>query len=167
MTESTDLLDHIRRLWSHRDWADEVLSAEIDAVAGDPRTWREYTHVLAAEETWLARLEGRAASVGVWPDLDRSELEDLRSDVGVAYRRYLAILEPDDLQREVDYTNSAGDEFRNTVLDILTHVALHGQYHRGKINLMLRVGGSDPVPFDYIGWVRGSPAATEADADRS
>jgi len=162
-----NLLDHIQRLWAHRDWADDALSAEIDSVAGDPRAWREYTHVLAAEETWLARLEGREATVEVWPALDRAEVGELRSQVGAAYRAYLADLAPEDLEREVTYTNSAGDAFGNSILDILTHVALHGQYHRGKINLMLRVGGSDPVPCDYIAWVRGSPAATEATADRS
>ena len=43
---------------------------------------------------------------------------------------------------------------------MLLQVALHGQYHRGKINLMLRQAGLPPTPTDYISFARGVPAAT-------
>jgi uncharacterized damage-inducible protein DinB len=36
---------------------------------------------------------------------------------------------------------------------------LHGQYHRGKINVLLRQSGAEPVLVDYIGYVRGAAAA--------
>ena len=37
---------------------------------------------------------------------------------------------------------------------------VHGQYHRGKVNLLLRQEGMSPVPGDFIAYVRGAPAAT-------
>ena len=37
---------------------------------------------------------------------------------------------------------------------------LHGAYHRGQIALLLREGGAEPAPTDYIAFVRGAPAAT-------
>ena len=43
-------------------------------------------------------------------------------------------------------------------------MALHGQYHRGKVNLLLRQGGHAPAPVDYVAFVRGVPAATEVTA---
>ena len=49
----------------------------------------------------------------------------------------------------------------------LLHVPLHGQYHRGKINLLLRQAGRQPAPTDYITFVRGVSAATEEAARRS
>jgi uncharacterized damage-inducible protein DinB len=54
----------------------------------------------------------------------------------------------------VHYRNSAGNEFDNTVRDILTHVALHGQYHRGQIARAMRAAGREPVYTDYIGFIR-------------
>ena len=57
------------------------------------------------------------------------------------------------------YVNSAGQSFETPVSDMLLQVFLHGQYHRGKVNLMLREGGLPPVPTDYISWARGVPAA--------
>ncbi|WP_244563156.1 DinB family protein [Paenibacillus uliginis] len=52
------------------------------------------------------------------------------------------------------YTNSSGKEFMTSIRDILTHVALHGQYHRGQINSRFRADGIDPVNMDYITFVR-------------
>jgi uncharacterized damage-inducible protein DinB len=43
-------------------------------------------------------------------------------------------------------------------------VALHGAYHRGQIAQLLRQNGAQPAATDYIGFVRGVPAATRHDA---
>ncbi|MFQ5740386.1 MAG: DinB family protein [Acidobacteriota bacterium] len=40
------------------------------------------------------------------------------------------------------------------------------QYHRGKVNLLLRQAGHAPAATDFIAFVRGAPAATEATARR-
>ena len=63
------------------------------------------------------------------------------------------------MEAPVAYTTSAGKSFANTVKDILLHVAMHAQYHRGKINLLLRQAGLEPAPADYIAFIRGAPAA--------
>jgi uncharacterized damage-inducible protein DinB len=47
---------------------------------------------------------------------------------------------------------------------MLVHVALHGQYHRGQVALLLRASGFEPATTDYIAWTRGVPAATRQDA---
>lgn len=38
---------------------------------------------------------------------------------------------------------------------------MHGQYHRGKVNLLLRQADRTPAPTDYIAFVRGVPAARQ------
>ena len=50
----------------------------------------------------------------------------------------------------VEYRNSRGVVFQNTVAEILTHVALHGSYHRGQIAMRVRAAGGVPVTTDYI-----------------
>jgi uncharacterized damage-inducible protein DinB len=40
--------------------------------------------------------------------------------------------------------NSSGKEFQNTLGDILTHVAIYNQHHRGQINFCLRGAGLEP-----------------------
>jgi uncharacterized damage-inducible protein DinB len=59
--------------------------------------------------------------------------------------------------------NSAGQAFTSTVEDILLHVCLHGQYHRGQVALLLREAGAAPATTDYIAFARGAPTAPSRD----
>lgn len=154
-----DVLQLMHRLWDHGKWADAALFQALNAAAPEDNAWREYAHVLGAEAVWLARLEERPASVAVWPTLTPAEAGSLRAQVVMGYDTYLGGITEESLGRVMQYANSAGQVFTTQIVDILLHVALHGQYHRGKINLLLRQGGGEPAPVDYIGFVRGVRAA--------
>lgn len=154
-------VEQLQRLWAHNVWADAALLAALRATPDHTAAWREYAHVLGAEAVWLARLEQRPATA-VWPTLTVAEAEALHHTLTAGYRDYLARLTPASLAETVAYVNSAGRRFDTAVGDILLQVLLHGQYHRGKINLLLRQSGVAPLPVDYIAFVRGVPAATTA-----
>ncbi|MDZ7780708.1 MAG: DinB family protein [Gemmatimonadota bacterium] len=149
----------LRRLHDFMVWADRALYENLCRRPDLREAWLEYTHVLGAEETWLARLEGREPMAPVWPDLPPDEVDTLRERLASAFSAYLGGLDEAWLDRPVRYTNSAGASFETSVGDILLHVALHGQYHRGKVNLLLRQAGVEPAPVDFVGWIRGAPAA--------
>ena len=159
-----DTVSLIRRIWAHAAWADKLVIDALEAAAdaAPPVAWREYAHVLGADAVWLSRLEFKPQPLPVWPELSRDEVVALRETVANGYERYLAHASDESLNRALDYVNSAGQAFTNTPLEIITHVALHAQYHRGKINQILRQTGSEPAPADYISYVRGVPAATTA-----
>jgi len=163
-------LASIRRLWAHVFWADREVLRALEASGVPPvEALRELAHLVATEEVWLARLERRERRYPVWPKIrDGVSPPAALAEIGVlvdrthlACERFLDALGEDDLGVRIDYVTSAGDAFVNTVGEILVHVALHGQYHRGKVNLLLRKAGLDPAPTDFIAYVRGAPAATE------
>ena len=155
-----DALEMIRRMSEHNAWADALL---LDALtAQDPPhalAWREYTHVLGAETTWLDRLLMRKPRVPVWPQLSPAEARALAESIRGEWTAYVSALTAEALDERVAYVNSAGLGFETPVTDMLLQVFLHGQYHRGKINLLLRQGSLPPVPTDYIAFARGVPAA--------
>jgi len=158
-----DAAEQVRRLWRHGAWADAALLAALRDVAHTPDVapaWREYAHVLGAQEVWLSRLEQRPARAAVWPTLTPAEAEALAEELQAGYAAYVAALDGPALDRLVPYTNSAGQSFVTAAGDIQLHAAHHGQYHRGKVNVLLRQAGLEPVPTDYIAYVRGAPAAT-------
>ena len=162
-----DSFSNYRRMWEHLFWADAALLDAVTSAAGSPpEAAREFAHIIGAEEVWLARLEDRPARLPVWPSITGADLGPMVREVHGHWEDYLAGLQEADVEASVAYSNSAGVRFENSVGDILRHVALHGQYHRGKVNLLLRQAGGTPVPVDYIAYVRGAPAATEADARR-
>lgn len=153
------MLSTITKLWAHLAWADEILLEALRTGPCPDAAVREYAHILGCEETWLARMEQRPSRTTVWPDVPVEGLESLAGMVHDGYRSFFGGLDGAALERVVAYTNTAGRSFENSIQDILLHVALHGQYHRGKVNLILRQAGHPPAPTDYIAYVRGADAA--------
>jgi uncharacterized damage-inducible protein DinB len=154
------MLIELQNLRNHLAWAD---NAVLDAMRSAPE-WpaaaaREFAHVLASEEGWLSRLEGRPARLPLWPELDATGLHEWSEELHVGYLRHLDALTPADLHRMVPYHNSANIAFETSVRDILQHLFMHAQYHRGKVNLLLRQAGITPASVDYIGFIRGFPTA--------
>lgn len=154
--------DALTRLFGHMRWADtrarEALSDSPGALV--ERALELYCHVLGAEQVWLSRLRQEKPTVAVWPRLSVQEASTLAAQVHDGFDAFLASLGPDDLDRDVTYVNSAGQEFTSRIEDILLHVALHGCYHRGQVAMLIRDGGGTPAPTDFIAFVRGAPAAT-------
>lgn len=145
--------DILAQLYEHNWWAHDALLNELRRQAPDPDTLRLFAHVVAAEHLWLSRIDMVKPRVAVWPSLSLDELAALESDNRRRIRELL--LRPDDSRvRTIRYRNSAGNEFENTVGDILAHVAMHGHYHRGQIARTMRAAGRDPVYTDFIGFVR-------------
>jgi len=161
-----DVFETIRRLWEHALWADAKLLEAVRNHEDSTELVAEYAHIIGAHETWLARLQRRPPRAAVWPGGSVDEIEALWNETKARYAEYLDSLVPADLDTGDSYTNSAGQEFVTSIGDILVHVALHAQYHRGKVNLLLRQSGSEPAPTDYIAFVRGAPAATRESARR-
>ena len=155
-------IDTLRRLYAHLRWADDRTfeSRRAAPVAAATPALQLMGHILGAEHVWLARLNQRPPTVAVWPDLSIEACAEVAAATHREFEALLATLDDDNLSREEPYTNSAGRQFRSTVMDILMHVALHGAYHRGQVAQLLRQSGGTPVPTDYIAFVRGAQAAT-------
>lgn len=150
----------IERLFDHLAWADAELARAVRAAGAPANAIREYAHMAGAEEVWLSRIERRPSTVAVWPELDATQAAELARRTATGFKQLIHTLGDFALDAAVSYTNTAGKTFATPLGDILIHVAMHGQYHRGKVNQMLREAGANPAPVDFIGFVRGVPAAT-------
>jgi uncharacterized damage-inducible protein DinB len=154
------ITQHLSRLFEHMAWADRRVLTAIRASpeAVEPAVAGLFSHVLAAERVWLLRLNGEDSSLQpVWPELSPAGMESLAQANAAAFRDLLARSEPRDLGASVSYANTRGIEFHTQVIDILTHVALHGSYHRGQIALRIREQGGEPMETDYIAFARSNP----------
>jgi len=152
----------VRSLFQHMAWANARVIDGLRASGGtDPHALEQLAHVLGAESVWLTRILGEWPRVAVWPSLSIEACAALAAE---NQRGYELVLRDGDtaLEREVTYTNSAGETFTNRVLDILVHVAMHGAYHRGMTSILTRRSGGVATPTDFIAFVRGAPAATRS-----
>lgn len=146
----------LKRMYDHMDWANRRIIEALDKeVLQEERVIRLFAHILSAESVWISRLEGEVVRAAVWPD--NMKVDDLRNLAVKNRERYVQFLDEvsqEQLRSRISYVTSNGTEFRTEVIDILTHVALHGSYHRGQIASLLRMEQLTPPVTDYVQYVR-------------
>lgn len=146
----------IKSMYEHLSWANQRILETLQSLEDENQeVCRLFSHILLAEKVWLTRLQGIDSSpLPIWSEADKEVCGELVMQNKESLTTYLTNLSDTDLDKVISYKNSKGTEFKNSARDILTHVALHGQYHRGQINLRLRADGFEPVNMDYITFVR-------------
>jgi uncharacterized damage-inducible protein DinB len=148
------MLESIKRLFAYDAWANARI---LDSLKGaqSPTSLAPLAHLLVSEKIWLMRLRGEDTSaVNKSPELSHAECASLADEMRAGYASYLDSMGEDDLGSPLTYRNFRGAEFRTPVGEILTHVAMHGAYHRGQVAKALRAEGHAPADTDYITFVR-------------
>lgn len=145
----------IQRLYDYMCWANDYLLDTIHQSDDNPELLRLYSHILFSEQIWLTRLKGEDSSqLVIWAESDYEQCKQMLEVNKEQLKSYLASLDEAKILENVTYTTSAGQQYTNTIEEILQHVALHGQYHRGQINLKLRELGYEPVNVDFLTFIR-------------
>lgn len=146
----------IQKMYDHLNWANHRILETLQNIEDEnPEVNRLFSHILFGERIWITRLQGLDSSqLPVWSEVDIETCAELARQNEESLTTFLTNLVNEDLNKLILYKNSKGTEFKNSVRDILTHLALHGQYHRGQINSRLRVNGIEPVNVDFITFLR-------------
>jgi len=155
---TTELLSN---LIAHMRWADALVADALSANGLPRRTGVRnadaaavFAHIASVEHLWYSRIEGVKPAHAVWPNLSPDESLALAERHAELFAQLVTGGGENGLLRVVAYRNSAGRDFRNTVGEIVTHVTLHGTYHRGQIARIIRASGGEPPYTDYIQFMR-------------
>ena len=143
-------------MYEHLNWANQRILETLQSIEDENQeVCRLFSHILFAEKVWITRLRGLDSSrLPIWSEVDIEVCAELVMQNEESLTTFLTNLANTDLDKLITYTNSKGKEFKSSVRDTLTHVALHGHYHRGQINARLRADGIEPVNIDFITFVR-------------
>ncbi|MDQ1096351.1 MULTISPECIES: DinB family protein [Chryseobacterium] len=126
----------------------EVIAGNIAKV--DERIIRLINHTLNAQQIWNARIIGEK-TFDVWQTNPFENLEGINSS---NHQKSIGIINDSDLDQRIEYHNSKGTTFENSIFEMLFHAVNHSTYHRGQINMLLKNSSIDPVPADYIFYKR-------------
>ncbi len=110
-----------------------------------------FNHLLNAHHVWNNRIEPKQTPFGVWELHSVGELQDIDR---ANYEHTLRILDKFDLTETINYTNTKGQTFSNSIRDTLFHVINHSTYHRGQIATDFKQYGLEPLVTDYIFYKR-------------
>ncbi len=111
-----------------------------------------FSHVLNAHHIWNGRILGKPSEYQIfqahpiknWGDI---HYENQRNSFEI-------VTNADDFEKRIDYENSEGRLFTNTLQDMLFHTINHSTYHRGQIATDFRNNGIEPLVLDYTFYKR-------------
>lgn len=113
---------------------------------------RLFSHVLNAHHIWNARLLGEQPKYGI------SQIHEVDRWHNIHYENQRCSFDitsnTQDFEKRIDYENSKGRLFANTVKDILFHIINHSTHHRGQIAADFRANDMEPLAMDYIFYKR-------------
>jgi len=147
-------------LVAHMRWADDIVGTALVSTRRQPDRARAadpvalFAHIAGTEHLWYSRIMGTVPDCAVWPDLPVAESRAIAERHAELFRQLVAGSGDSEIDRVVSYRNSAGRDFRNSVGEIVTHVTMHGSYHRGQIARLVRASGHEPPYTDYIQFKR-------------
>lgn len=127
----------------------DVFKSHWDNTTG--KSEELFNHILNAHQIWNTRIGVKQTAFDVW---ELHPLNDLKSIDRENYRQSLQILDKFDLDETINYSNTKGQAFNNTLRDILFHIINHSTYHRGQIAMEFRQHGLEPLVTDYIFYKR-------------
>ena len=143
---------YFRQLAAHDEWANRMLIEALRKMSSPPaRSLEVISHIQGTQWTWLGRMEKTAPRTRVWPGMSLDECERELPKLREAWEH---LLTSTSLDATYPYSNTKGEQFVSSIRDTLTHVFLHGHYHRGQIVMLMRQAGAEPPYIDFIEAVR-------------
>ena len=147
--------DLLNQLWAYNDWANKRLFKSLEQYGHQvPDTsLRLLSHIVNTQFIWLNRVKGQKQAVGVWDEHQLEICKKMHERTSIAIKQEIENLS-NNLHQRIDYTNTQGVEYHNSLQDVLLHIFNHGTYHRAQVAQNMRRNGLEPVNTDYIAFVR-------------
>lgn len=155
-------IDEIMELYQFNAWAARRMFESTSGLPEDqltrdlgssfPSVRDTLAHIVGSEWVWLSRWQGTsptALPAGAQA-LGHSQIARWWEEIETNRRAFLLALTPATLDRDINYTNFAGQPLAFPLWRQLRHVVNHSTYHRGQITTMLRQLGHPPVATDMI-----------------
>jgi uncharacterized damage-inducible protein DinB len=110
------------------------------------------SHILNVHHIWNSRILGMEECYKVFQMLSIHELEDIHYQNQRS--TFEIITNTDNFDQRIDYVNSEGKHYTNSIHDILFHIINHSTHHRGQLALVSGQHGIEPLALDYIAYKR-------------
>jgi len=147
--------DHFIHLFKYNDWATRQTAESIMNPKKKNRKSAELlSHIISAQKIWLHRILGKEVNIDPRQKLTEEEWIPQSTPLTAEWINLLEGLKEKDFERRIEYKNTKGEKFVNTLKDIIVHVINHSTYHRAQIALFVKKSGDEPARTDYIVYQR-------------
>lgn len=137
------------QLFDYNFYCNKKLIEKCSSIENTPEKSIElFSHILNVHHRWNAALTGHT------PEYAANQIHSVKEWGDIHYENQRSSFEittsADDFEKRIDYENSEGRLFTNTVQDILFHIINHSTHHRAQIASDFRQNGLEPLQLDYI-----------------
>ena len=149
------LKDHFLHLLKYNDWATREAAESITGFEKkNQRSVELLSHIVSAQKVWLNRTLQRDVHSDPWQKHTVEECISHSTSQTSEWINLLESMSEKDLDKRIEYTNSKGEIYNNTIKDIVMHLINHSTYHRAQIATLVRQAGGEPAKTDYIFYQR-------------
>ena len=150
---------YLRTLIDFNAWANEEMYQKVSELPPEEVKKERKTplvsifvsmhHLLNVDRIWLAHMQGEGHDYNTLRDVHIEDLDELwaaRREMDKTLQDYVDSLSEAELEEIVDYELIGGNSGSMSRVMCLTHLAIHGAYHRGWISDMFGQAGA-PQPI--------------------
>lgn len=143
-------------LMSYDYWANHEVIKALETFGGNipDELLETLSHILGAKQIWYNRFNDIPTSKDLFKKEELSVLKQNNESVNKIWIDYILRHSPESTC--ADYTNLAGEPFKNSLSEVIAQLSHHGSYHRGQISRIIRECGEKPVSTDFIIYCRQS-----------
>jgi uncharacterized damage-inducible protein DinB len=145
------MIAFFNEFFEYNRWCNDRYMVALLRINKEHQSHRLFSHILNSHEMWLGRIRNEDDLPHPWDIINYHdyELKDIKNH-GKTYD----ILNQFAMETLVEYRNTKGIKFTNSVRDILLHVVNHSSYHRAQIASELVGLSVKPPVTDYIAYKR-------------
>lgn len=149
------MTSYLTTLLEHSAWANARTLASLQAITPPDDAICLFAHIVTTEHIYHERIMGSDPwPQDFWPVLPLDACAEWVAENSARYRLFFESISEAALAEPVRYRNSSGMVYHTPRAELLTHLALHGEHHRGQIARIVRLAGGTPAVTDFISFVR-------------
>lgn len=145
--------NYFLQLLKYDRFANGIILNALTQAGSPEKAVQLMAHLLATQQVWLNRCKNEPSKVTIFPDWKADTFATIIEENHQLWTDFVNGVA--NLDETIFYTNSTGNNYNNTISEIITHVINHGTHHRAQIGQLLKLAGLETLPTtDYIFYVR-------------
>lgn len=161
----------LHSLFKYKAWSNDQLFAELTKMESTEmqearhNAIRILNHIYVVDQIFAAHLSSAAQSFTATNTTETPTVEALRDGVAMLdawYVDYSSSLSPEMLAENIAFTFTDGDKGLMSREEMLSHVSLHGAYHRGAVGRIMTQVATPPPRDLYTKFLHQSEPARRA-----
>ncbi|MGI9547161.1 MAG: DinB family protein [Flavobacteriaceae bacterium] len=143
----------LNQLFDYNFYCNKKLIDECNKLAKVPeKSHSLFSHILNAHHIWNARILNSEIEYEVWQEHPVKNWGDIHYENQRS--SFEIITNTENFEQRIDYENTEGRLYTNTLHDVLFHIINHSTHHRSQIAMDFRNNGHEPIKLDYIFYKR-------------